>query len=91
MTPFGWTLRKGKHVRRLHAAERALSKEHARKLLEDVPSKMHLYDAKEFSKACGRAIRKQKVFLPQNREFFGEGCRGDFLTKRSQATHNQHL
>ena len=86
MIPLGWTLEKGSHVFRLEQAERAPSEEIARKLLEDVPSTEELYNSKQFAKAVRHGLRRQDVKLSEKPKG-GEGCRGDFLIKRSRATH----
>lgn len=89
MTPLGWTFDKARDVYRIERAERANSYNHAQTLLQGVEPKGSTAMANDFCAAAEQALRDNDCKAPK--EAPGEGCRGDFLSKRCKATHSQRI
>jgi len=88
MKPCGWTIEKAENVRKLEVAERTSNEEYERKIVEQVSDEFHLFSAAEFGLSIERAVFKNHI---DTEAVHGEGCRGKFLLKRSNATHNQKI
>lgn len=86
----GWTLGRAEDVRRITAARQSFHPVHARKVAEDVDNGDARRDA-DFQRAAVQATNTDLSSRWFGAAEHGEGCREDFLAKRSKATHAQKI